>query len=457
MGGMLLPLALFLALAPAGGDPVVEVRADLGQNGWPQQVRAYEPALTHANTLGEPVASDLKFEKAAGKKPTIMVFPADWDGDGTDELVTVRVQQVKDVLDLRLRVYRPPLTLDGNTGKPLASSSKLTLGSPLGEGRIVLMGAADVAGNDKDRPFAIREWSGGPQSLEVLGFPKKVDKPMKEAVASDASFGDASSDANRAACGADVDGDGRDEIVVIRAAPGGVDRLLVFRPPEGLLGETGDPIRSDLDITPGDGGQNVGIGRIDVEGDGQDELALRRLHPLTGQRLEIVRFPAEEGGEISAPLFTVPDLQPMGAAHAEVAVFGLRGYHAVVPPPPADLSGTYTAAMSHQADGGAEVMPPLGDLIAPQVGGGAFAINLPTFFPLVGAYSQAQAQIDFGTGLNKLKVVSTGDLYWLAFGVASVKVQGGKVKIQGTYSGSKVPPSGPTQAITGGSYSFTRK
>jgi len=445
---------------PADGNPTVVVRADHNRPKWPQSLFAYLPAGTLEGTLGQPVASDLTFENAGGNKPTLHVFSADLEGDGSDEIALVRLKPTRRGPDLQMRIYQPPLSLDGSTGRFVASSKKRTLGSPEGDGRILLIGALDLEGDGRDECFVIREWAGGTHGLEIRKLPRKRGHgKLKKVVASDDSFGLVHYDANVAATGADVDGDGRSELVVLRRPVlGGADRLLVFEPPATLGGETGDPILSDEDITPQDNGINLSVSRIDMDGDGRDELILTRWYPLlASQALEVYAFPATPDGEIGEPLFVEPNLVSQTDNDSITAVFGLRGYTAQPPPPPDSLHGTYTAQMSHKADGQPELMPPLGDLIAPETSPETFVINLPTFNPLVGSYSRADAQVDFGTNLNRLRIVSNGDVYWLAYGLAQVGMSGNKVVISGTYAGFKDPQGGPNQTITEGVFSFTQK
>ena len=449
-------LILLLGLT-SDGNPTVVVRADHSRSEWPQSLLAFLPAGELQGTLGQPVASDLSFERAGGNHPTLHVFSADIEGDGSDEIVLARMKQYRSDTDLQVRIYEPPLVTDGSTGKYVASSKQRTLGSPVGDGRILLMGALDLEGDGKDECFVIREWGGGAQ---IRKLPRKRGHgKMKQVLAMDAAFGLINLDPNVSATGADVNGDGVSELVVLRrAVPGGVDRLLVFEPPTTLDGDTGAPILSDEDITPSGNGTNLGISRTDIDGDGRDELILRRQYPLQGsQALEVYAFPDSVNGEIGAPLFVDPHFIPPGSNASVPAVFGLRGYTARPPTPPDSLDGTYTALMSHTADGQAELMPPLGDLIAPQTSPDTFVINLPTFNPLVGSYSREGARVDFGTNLNKLKIVSNGDVYWLVYGVAQVSLSADKVVISGSYSGFKDPTGGPNQTITEGAFTFTQR
>lgn len=59
-----------------------------------------------------------RVKKAGGKRPVRHLFPADWNGDGADELVLLR----RDAAGLdRLDIIEAPQTVDGDSGNPVAS------------------------------------------------------------------------------------------------------------------------------------------------------------------------------------------------------------------------------------------------------------------------------------------------------------------------------------------------
>lgn len=442
----------------AAGNPIIEIQSDLSTADRQQSIRAYQSAGTVPDAFGPPVASDFKFGDAAGKKPVLWTFPADFDGDGSDELVSVRNRSLKKgtIEDLQLLIFEPPPVWNSNA-KKVASTKKLTLGSAFDEGRIVLVGAIDSDGDGKDEAFVIREWFDGRQSVELRKLPKKKNKKMKKAFASDESFGMALTDWNLAACGADVDGDGDQELVCVRRGLTPPDQLFVFEPPTTLDGETGPAIRSDLDIEPLDGGLNLQMQRIDRTGNGTDELAFVRSYGgQAGLRLQICAAPASVAGELGPVEFTEPNLVVPSDAHDVVSVFGLRGYTAVPPKPPADLSGTWQADFEHFSNGAPETLPTMNNLNAVMAGGNTFSILLPTFNPTNGTYSQDDATIDFGGALHKFDVVSTGATYWLHLGVAGVAVIEDQLVVTGTYTGTKDPNFGPDETVTGGTFTWVR-
>ena len=438
---MTLPLALVLAGALQTGNPILEIQSDLTAFDRPQSIRAYQAAGTLPNAFGPPVSSDLTFGKAAGTKPVLWVFPADFDGDGADEVAQVTLKPLKNgkIQDLQLNLYRPPPVWDSSTQK-VASTKKKSLGSPLGEGRVVLIGAVDPDGDGKDDAFVIREWSDGHQSLELRKLPKKKKKKMKAPYASDESFGHAFTDPNIAACGADVDGDGDQELVCLRRESGQPDRLLVFELPTVLDGETGPAVRSDLDVDPLDGGVNVAMARIDRTGDGVDELIfIRSWSGQPGMRAEIVAPPLVVGGELGPVEFAEPNLVVPSDGHDVTAVFGLAGYSAILPPPPADLSGTWEADFAHLADGLPEALPTLTGLNALMAGADTFSLLLPSFNPTNGTYDQEAGTIDFGATFHKLDSIATGAKYFMQLGVATVSFVEGELVVTGTYAGTKDP------------------
>jgi len=459
---MIIPLALVLAsILQTGsqtGNPIIEIQSDLSVLDHPQSIRAYQAAGTLLDAFGPPVSSDLSFGKASGKKPVLWVFPADFNGDGADEIAQVFLKSLKKgtLQDLQLNLYLPPPVWDSNTQK-VASTKKLSLGSPLGEGRVILVGAINPDGEGRDDAFVIREWADGTQSIELRKLPKKKKKKMKAPYASDATFGLVVGANNIAACGADVDGDGDQEIVCLRRASGQPDQLLVFEPPTELDGETGPAVRSDLDVDPLDGGANLTMQRIDRTGDGFDELIfIRSWGAQTGLRAQIVAAPLTVGGELGAVEFTEPNLIVPADGHDVAAVFGLAGYSAVPPRPPADLSGTWEADFSHLANGSPESLPTMTGLNALMAGADTFSILFPAFNPTNGTYSMESASIDFGATFHKIDSIATGATYLLQLGVATVSFVENELIVTGTYAGNKDPNFGPDQTITGGSFVWRR-
>lgn len=453
--------ALALLVAASGlSDPmhIVTLRQDVLASTQPLDLRVHPPLPAIGSALAAPVSSDGTFFGAAGTNPLQFVFPADRNGDGKDELVVMQRKAAKSGDYFRVVLYAPPKTVDGTVGSAIASSKGKSAGNAVGPNRVLLAGAIDPDGDGKDAMFLVREAVDGTQFLEIRAMPAKKNKKVGGVIVSDASFGSAS-DTNVFGCGADVDGDGADELVVIRRSLGQPDRLLVFEPPTSVLGETGDPIASDLDITPSgpNGSTNLAFGRLDREGDGIEELMLLQSAPLAGRSLHVFSAPAIPAGEIGAPLFSATDITPLGATLVAVHAFGLNGYVAPPPPsPPANLSGSYTASYTHLTNGELESLPIVTALNGSQ-SGTQLSILLPNFNPLSGKYKQSALTLDWPATPVGLNVLATGAAYSLTYGQGTASIQNGKVVIEGIYGGKKFPPGGGMQTVTGGVYRFVRQ
>ncbi|MFH0944873.1 MAG: hypothetical protein V2A76_06715 [Planctomycetota bacterium] len=321
---MIFPILLSLLLSGSVPDDICLIRINPTHPKQKLWIYVHQPELGDEVIYGGLTASDLKFEKLLGAKPVRHVFPANWDGLGMDELIVVRERVKKQDHRLELRVYRMPDRINGNTGSVVAKSRQADLGVAVGDGRIVCVGPVDLEGDDQDEVALVREAADGRQFLEVRRFPRWKNDPMGSAVRSDSTFGQAGTDENLAIFGSDVLGDAADEIVVLRRGGGGPDRLLVFQLPAQPGGETGPAVRSDLDLTPADGGENLGMWRMRPEIGGEYQaLVLRR--GLDGrQRLELFGLPSGVGADVGASLQTHLEMDYAGTEIPTFAAFGAR-------------------------------------------------------------------------------------------------------------------------------------
>jgi len=339
---VIVPLVASLLLSGSVPDNLCLLRINPTHRKQKLWVYVHRPELGDDVIFGNLRASDLKFEKLKGKKPVRFAFPAQWDGLDQDELIVVREHKRKADRRMELRVYRMPDQINGNTGRALARSKQADLGSAVGDGRVVALGPVDLEGDDIDELAVVREAEDGRQWLEIRRFPRFKNDPMGLPIRSDASFGQAGSDAVRALFGSDVDGDGQDELVTLRESDTGPDQLLVFELPVQPGGETGAPLRSDLDLTPDDGGTNLGMWRLRDQIDGEYQALLLRAAPDGKQRLELFGLPQAVGADVGAPLQRHLDLD-LGATRVDLfAAFGVQDLGT---PPWADFDGPWKLSL----------------------------------------------------------------------------------------------------------------
>ena len=339
---MIVPLVLSLFLSGSVPDNLCLLRINPSHPKQKLWVYVHRPELGDDVIYGNLQASDLKFGKLKGGKPVRFAFPAQWDGLGQDELIVVREHKQKRDHRLELQVYAMPDRINGNTGGVLASSKQADLGVAVGAGRLVTLGPIDLDGDEIDELALIFEAGDGRQWLEIRRFPRFKKDLMGPPSRSDASFGQAGSDANLAIFGSDVDADGQDELVTLRKTDTGPDRLLVFEPPTQLGGETGLPIRSDLDLTPADGGVNLGMWRLRDQIGGEYQALLLRAAQDGVQRLELLGLPQAVAGDVGAALQTHLNLE-LGSTRVDLfAAFGARDLGAQ---PWVDYNGTWTLSL----------------------------------------------------------------------------------------------------------------
>lgn len=184
---------------------------------------------------------------------------------------------------------------------------------------------ADVDGDGADELFVLREIvaSGGDYLLSMhestafepklpaqLNASKALARTAKGAIGSRAQFG-----AIIAADGLDVDGDGRDEMMVVRQVETGAQRLEVYRLPASLhpsadsatkgaakskvkavsAAEFGGVIASYLDVGDAKSGGVEDIAAVDANADGKEEIAILARESATSQSIRVVAAPVSVG------------------------------------------------------------------------------------------------------------------------------------------------------------------
>ena len=271
--------------------------------------------------VGQAVTSAMGLPKVAGKKPLRYAFPADWDGDGIPELVLVREFTSKADRRMDLRIYRMPDELFDRLGGKLASSRKRDLGCAAGDGRIVALGSGNAYPGDADELWVVRESLSGQQSLEVRSLPPGKQQEMGPPLLSDASFGVTADNQVVSLFGSDIDDDGQDEIVTLVRNETGVERVKLFQTPQTPDGETGPSFASYLDVTPGDGFQNIAMSGLDVDGDGLSELLLQQRSHEGVERLVVYAMPTAPSQALGTPLAVAENPGLADASYPLLAAF----------------------------------------------------------------------------------------------------------------------------------------
>lgn len=325
----MLPELLFgMLLAGGVQDDVCLLRIHPTHPKKPLWVETYQPSTVPGQVYAEMLASDTRFEKLLGRKQVRFAFAAQWDGDGAEELVVIRERGRKN-RTLDLRVYRLPDQIGGNTGGVVARSRRGALGPARGPGSVVCAGPIDSDGDGVDELLLVRESEDGQQSLQVFTLPRGRNASLEGPLRSDSTFGHSERDANVSLFGADLLTGPGEEIVALRRGGGLPDRLLVFRIPDAQ-GEAGEPLLSDLDLTPADGGRNLGMARLRYgEVEGPRPLLLREA-PDGSQRLELFGYPGGPNGDVGTAAASHLNMKVGSVPIDAFAAFGVH-----VPRPPA--------------------------------------------------------------------------------------------------------------------------
>ncbi|MBI4879268.1 MAG: hypothetical protein HY812_06360 [Planctomycetes bacterium] len=342
--------AFLIALASTAAtdlkpDRVALLRVNQAQKGEPLSLWMYKSDGPAADFCGAFCLSDTKLPKTQGKRPVRHHFPADFDGDGVDELLLVRERVDASDHGLQLRVYRMPDYIWGDTGKALLSTKKNDLGSAAGDLRVLLIGAVDADGSGADELLIVRERTSGEQVLEIRRLPPDKSEPMGPPIRSDQTFGQAALDANVAIAGADLQGDGAEEVVVIRRAQGGKESLLVFQPPAAPCGETGAPLASYDDVTAPAGWSNVALGRIRMEENKPERVVFTQATAAGATRILVYPLPSSVAQQLPAPSSFDETPGHHGPERPLVAAFGFRDNPEPLPSQPS-LNGAFKLAFT---------------------------------------------------------------------------------------------------------------
>ena len=410
------------------------------------------------NDVVPPVkAFDPSFYKAGGNQPARFVFGADVDGDTVDEIVVIK-EQLKHGGRYRLSVHAAPGFLSSDLGKPIASAHKDSLGSALTHGAIIGASSIDTDGDLVDELLLVRQASNGVQRIEVRKLPKKKHKELGPAIASYLHIGDAAIDPVVAAGSVDLDGDGLDEVTLVRAA-GPLFQGIAILPAPLVPGDfTPVPLMS-LQVVASSGEVLV-ADSVDKDNDGHDELLLlRRPHPAF-DRLEVHRVNGPELLDGGTTVWSTI-LPEIGSAKTW-SVLTLRGFSPKDLPDDfsvSDLAGDYECTLKFTVSQGYAGSD---DVIAgPFDGphGETDGFDLDLFVDddsvISGPFSKDDMAVDFAPDQVTVKV--GGDKLKVTFQPAKVFFLGKFIELRGTFTGHGVDDDGDKFPIGGGQYAFRHK
>ncbi len=317
-------IAALLSVAVGQIDELGIVRIDPAAKGVPAGLELYSLSGSGFGVFEGATRSDPKIGKTTGKKVVRFVFGADTTGDGVDEVVIATERTAENSRPLEVKIYAAPKVPNGDLGKPLASLKKGAL-KMAGVNRVLCMSAGDWDADGKDELMVVRVPSFGEERLEIFRMPVGANKPLGAVLASDWTFGPPGED-NVAICCGDADADGKDDIVSVRRALGGPDRLFVQRMPIVPIAE-GELLGSDASIDAPDGATLVSMFAIQKSGPIGFQLGfLRRDLTTLGNpsRIDVFGLPASAGGDIGAPLATQGPLDGESVGDPVYAALSVR-------------------------------------------------------------------------------------------------------------------------------------
>jgi PKD repeat protein len=224
----------------------------------------------------------------------------------------------------RLFIFNTPPGPDSDTGDPIAYD--FSFGQSGTNADNIAMAGVDVDGNGIDEIAVIREKVNGKQRLFIFNAPPGPDSDTGDPVAYDFSFGQDGTNANNIAmAGVDVDGNGIDEIAVIRQKPNGKQRLFIFNAPSGPDTDTGDPIAYDFSFGRDNSDlNNIAIAGVDVDGNSIDEIAVIREKVNGKQRLFIFNAPPGPDSDTGDPVAYDFSFGQDGTNANNIAMAGIR-------------------------------------------------------------------------------------------------------------------------------------
>lgn len=230
-----------------------------------------------ASGNGAPYASDVSFMPQGGARPAIATFGIDLNGDRVDEIGVIR-EQVSGKGRYSLSFHGAPKTLFANVSIPSVKPQNGALGTRAQFGAIVDADGIDLDGDLRDELMVLRRVESGLQRLDVFETPA-AGASLGAPIASYLDLGIASQDAVLHVVAIDIDGDAKEEIAFVRKDSTGVLRVDVASAPK----QVGATFVGAIASAPISGGGDVpvfvpvaDVDASDVNDDGIDELLVLR-------------------------------------------------------------------------------------------------------------------------------------------------------------------------------------
>ena len=198
-----------------------------------------------------------------------------------------------------LNLYNAPTMVGGDINPLVASDS--WIGNVGTNNEITHMTAGDIDGDGDEELILIRHKLNNDQYLNIYDAPAEVGGDMNPLLASDSWIGEVgtNSEITHLAAG-DIDGDGTDELIFLRHRVNDNQYLTVYDIPTTLGGEIDPLVASDIWIgNIGTRSEIMLMAAGDIDADGIDELIFVRDRQNTNQYLNIYHAPTEVGGDIN--------------------------------------------------------------------------------------------------------------------------------------------------------------
>jgi len=198
-----------------------------------------------------------------------------------------------------LNVYNAPTIVDGELNPLMASDS--WIGNVGTDNEITHMTAGDFDGDGDEELILIRHKQSEVQYLTIYDEPTILFGDITPLLASDKWIGKVGTDnqITHLAAG-DIDGDGDDEVIFVRQRLNGNQYLNIYDAPTVVAGEINPLVASDTWIgNIGTRSEIMNMAAGDIDGDGTDELIFVRNRQNNNQYLNIYNTPTVVDGDIN--------------------------------------------------------------------------------------------------------------------------------------------------------------